>query len=107
MGVIHPRLAFVAVEIFKIFCFLAHNFGSTYARKPLKSSKDADHSLVFKENLSQKYGSLGWGPGPGKVGPKVAKTCPHCDVIHRKLQTKNEKFFFQSQLKDLLNPLML
>jgi len=53
----------VGVEIFTNFWFLAHNFGSRYARKTLKGSKDADHSLVSKKNLSQKYGSLGWGPG--------------------------------------------
>jgi len=46
MGVIHPRLAFVEVEILTTFCFLCHNFGSRYARKPIKDSKDSDDSLV-------------------------------------------------------------
>jgi len=58
----------------------------------------------FQKNLSQKYSSLSWGPGPGKVGPNVARTCPRCDVIPRKHQTENYKIFFQSQLQDLLNP---
>jgi len=48
MGVTHPRLTFVGVEIFANFCFLAHDFGSRYARKPLKGSNDADHSLGSK-----------------------------------------------------------
>jgi len=48
MGPIHPRLAFVGVEMFANFRFLAHDFGSRYARKPLKRSNDMDHSLVSK-----------------------------------------------------------
>jgi len=74
MGVIHPRLAFAGVEIFTNFWFLAHNFCSRYAGKPLKCSKDADHSLVSKKKLV-----IELGPRPGKVGRKVEKTCPHCD----------------------------
>jgi len=34
--------------------FLSHNFGSRYAGKSVKGSKDADFSLVFKKSLSQK-----------------------------------------------------
>jgi len=37
---------------------LIHNFGSRYARKPIKGSKDSDDSLVSKEILSEKIGSL-------------------------------------------------
>jgi len=37
MGVNHPRLAFVNVEIFTNFCFLAHNFGSRYGSFHVKS----------------------------------------------------------------------
>ena len=39
--------------------FLSHNFGSRYARKPIKGSKD------WAEN-----GLLHWGPGPGKLGQR-------------------------------------
>jgi len=69
---------------------MSHYFGSKYARKPIKGSKDSDHNLVSKKILSQKNGSLGWGPGPGKFGQKT-KTCPPYDVTHRKpkSQTKN------------------
>jgi len=57
MGVIQLRFPFVRVEILTTFCFLWHNFGSRYARKPIKGSKDSDDNLVPKQNLSQKIGS--------------------------------------------------
>jgi len=59
MSVIHPRLAFVDVKILTNFCFVGHNFGSRYARNPLKCSKDSDDSLVSKKNLSQKNWLIG------------------------------------------------
>jgi len=74
--VVHPRLVFEGVGILTTFWFLWHNFRSRYARKPIKSSKDSDESLVPKKNLSQKIGSLDWHLGPGKVGHKNAKTPP-------------------------------
>jgi len=40
------------------FGFLSHNFGSRYARKPFKGSKNSDHSLVSNKT-SAKNGSLG------------------------------------------------
>jgi len=54
MGVMHPRLAFVWVDILTTFWFLGHNFGSRYARKPIKGSIDSDGSLVSKKNLREK-----------------------------------------------------
>jgi len=48
--------------------FLAHNFGHRYASKSIKGSIDADFHLVFNQTLSQKNGSMGWGPGPAKGG---------------------------------------
>jgi len=36
------------------FWFLIHNFGSRYARKPIKGSKDLDDSLVSKKKLEWK-----------------------------------------------------
>jgi len=57
-----------------------------------------DFGLVSKKKISQKYGSLGWRPGPGKFA-KNAKTCPQCDVTFRKPQIQNEKNLFNLQLK--------
>jgi len=74
--VFQPKLEFVGAEIFTNFCFFIHNFGYRYAREPFKGSKDADFCLVSKKNLSQKNGSIGRGPGPGKDGQKNAKTLP-------------------------------
>jgi len=45
-----------------------HNFGYRYASKSIKGSIDADFGLVFNKTLSQKIGSMGWGPEPGKGG---------------------------------------
>jgi len=47
---------------------LTNNFGYRYATKSIKSSVDADVDLVFNKTLSQKNGSMGWGPGPAKGG---------------------------------------
>jgi len=40
----------VDAEIFTNFCFLVHNFGSGYARKPFKGSKDVNYNLVSIKN---------------------------------------------------------
>jgi len=53
--------------------FLAHNFGYRYASKSIKGSIDTDFDLVFNKTLSQKNGSIGWSPGPAKVGQKFLK----------------------------------
>jgi len=82
-------VAFVAVHFFTNFWFLIHNFGSSYARKPIKGSKDSDDNLVSRKNVSQKIGSLVWRPGSGKVGQKDEKTPPLMTT-----QTQYEKFFF-------------
>jgi len=72
-----------------------------YARKPFKESEDADHSLVSKKDLSQKNGSLGWHPQPGKVRIKLRN---HALIVMSTQKTPNpKKIFFQSQLADLLN----
>jgi len=52
LGVGHPRLVFEGVEMLTSFWFLWHNFGSRYARKPIKGSEDSDDNLVSKKNLS-------------------------------------------------------
>jgi len=45
---------------------LTHNFGYRYDRKSIQGSIDADFDLVFNKILSQKRGSIGWGPEPAK-----------------------------------------
>jgi len=75
---------------------LSHNFGFRCANKSIKSSKDEDHALVSKTNLSQKIAH--WVGAQCLVNlAKTAKTPPHYDVTPRNI-------FFQSQLEDLLNP---
>jgi len=89
-GVVYPGTAFVGVTFFTRVWFLIHNFGSKCARKPIKGSKDADHSLVAIKTWA-KNGSVGWRTALGKVGQKVAKTYPHRNVTPRKPQTRNGK----------------
>jgi len=67
---------------------MIHNFGSRYARKPIKGSKDSDDSLVSKKNWSEKIGSLDWHLGPGEV----AKNTPTCDAPAREPKTKKNFF---------------
>jgi len=92
--VFHPNLEFLGAEIFTNFCFFINNFIYRYARKPCKGSKDADFCQVSEQNLSQKNGSIGWGPGPGKGGQKNDKTPP---LVTFPQQTPNQKqnFFFR------------
>jgi len=68
---------------------MIHNFGSRYARKPIKGCKDSDDNLVFKNNMSEKIGSLDWHLRPGKVGQPLCLWRPP-----REPQTQNWKFFF-------------
>jgi len=49
------RAAFILTLAFTNFWFLIYNFGSRYARKLIKGSKDSDDSLVYKKkHLSEK-----------------------------------------------------
>jgi len=48
------RAAFLLARAFTNFSFLIHNFGSRYARKPIRGSTASDDSLVSKKNLSEK-----------------------------------------------------
>jgi len=82
----------VGAEIFNNFCFFIHKFGCRYDRKLFKGSKDADFCLVSAKNLSQKNGSMGWGPGPGKGGQKNAKTLPL--VTFSQANAKPKKFLY-------------
>jgi len=54
MGVMHPRLTFVGVDILTNLWFMGHNFGSTYARKLITSSKDSDDNLASKKCWAKK-----------------------------------------------------
>jgi len=94
----------VSAKIFTDFCFFIHNFGYRYARKPFKGSKDADFCLVSEKKLSQKNGSIGWGPGPGKAGQKKAKTPPLVTCPQQTPNQRQTKLFFRCELEDLLNP---
>jgi len=69
---------------------LTHNIGYRYASKSIQGAVDVDFDLVVNKTLSQKNGSLGWGPGPAKI-PKHALfvTSPG-----RKPPTETEKRFF-------------
>ena len=77
-------------ELGKKIGFVTHNFGYRYASKSIQGSIESDFDLVFNKTLSQKSGSMGWGPGPAKI----SKTCFLCDVTSRNPPTKNEKLFF-------------
>jgi len=67
--------------------FFSHNYVSRYAGKLIKGAKDANFSPVSKK-YEPKDGTLGWRPGPDKVGQKFENT-PTCDVPHRRPQTQN------------------
>jgi len=81
--------------------FLSHNFGSRYASKPIKDSKDTDYSPFSKKSWAKKMAF--WVSTQGQIYlAKKAKTCTHCDVTHREPQIWNEKLFFQSELEDFV-----
>jgi len=92
--VFQPKLEFVGTEIFTNFCFFIHNFGYRYARKPFKGCKDADFCLVSAKNLSQKNGSIGCGPGPGKGGQKKMQKHPPLMTFSLANAKPKTKFFF-------------
>jgi len=73
--------------------FLSHNFGSRYARKPIKDSKDSDHSLIFNKKIKPKNGWLGWRPESGKLGQK-GENMPYYDGTHKKNKPKTKFFKF-------------
>jgi len=91
---------FALICFFHQFSFLIHNFGSRYARKPIKGSKDSDDSLISKKKHERKNWPLDWHLRPGKVGqPPPLVTPPQ-----EKPKPKTENFFFQSKLDVLPNP---
>jgi len=89
--------------MFTNFCIFIHNFGCRYSRKPFKGSKDVHFDLVSEKNFSQKNGSMGWGPGPNKIGQENAKTPPLVTFLPANAKSKTKKFFFLCQLEDSRN----
>jgi len=95
LGVIQPLVSFCRGRNVDHFLFLWHNFGSRYAGKPIKGSKDSDNSLVSTKNLNETIGSLDWHPGPRKLGQKNENDTPTCDVLpQRNINPKQKIFFF-------------
>jgi len=84
---------FVGVEIVTTFWFLWHNFGSGYARKSIKGSKNSKDSLVSTKYLGQNVGPFDGHPRPGKVGHKNAKTPPLVTAPQENPKPKTENFF--------------
>jgi len=73
------------------------------ASKSIKGFMDADFHLVFNKTLSQKNGSVGWGPGPAKGGQHF-QNMPSLWRHLQKTPHQNRKIFFRFRLQDLLNP---
>jgi len=74
VGIIYRGSAFVGIAFFTKFCFLSHNLGSRYARKPIKDSKNSDDSLVSKKILSQKI--IGLVPRAKQPQPQRRENMP-------------------------------
>ena len=74
--------------------FLTHNFGYRYASRSIQGSIDVDSDLVLNKSLSQKSGSMSWGPGPAKGG-KNFQNMPSlwCD-LQKSPHRKRKTFFF-------------
>jgi len=87
-----PMVTFFGSCIFTNFCFLSHNFGSIFARNPIKLSNVADYSLESKQNWA-KNGSLGWRLQPGNLSQELQQKFLHFDVTLRKPQTQGKKNF--------------
>ena len=73
---------------FTNFLFLSHNFGSRYARKPLKGSKDLEYTLDSKTTLGQKMAY--WVGAQGQV-KLVKKTQNHPHLRRHSHITPNAK----------------
>jgi len=73
---------------------LTHNFGYRYSSKSTQGSIDADFDLVFHKTLSQKSGSMGWGPGPAKGGQNFQNMPSLWRHLEKSLHRKRKTFFF-------------
>jgi len=79
--------------------FLTHNFGCSYASKSTKGSVDADFDLVFNKTLSQKNGSMGWGPGPAKGGQNFQNMSSLWRHLQKSPHRNRKVFFFDFDYK--------
>jgi len=85
--------------------FLSHNSDSRYARRSIKSSKDADDRLVSTKILSQKW-LIGLAPGRQSNG-KVSQRCKNVPSLLRhqqKIPNPNQIKILNSKLEGLPNP---
>ena len=69
-----PKLGFVDAKFLPIFVFLSIILATDMLESHSRALKT--FCLVSEKNLSQKNGSIGWGPGPGKSGQKNTKIPP-------------------------------
>ena len=71
-----PRVSVCMTWNFPNFWFLSHNFGSRYARKSIKVSKDSDDNLVYKKYLNQKMARWAGVQGQVTSAKKTRKHAP-------------------------------
>ena len=82
--------------------FLTHNFGYRYASKSIQGSIDKVFDLVFNKTLSQKSGSMSWGPGPAKGGQNFQNMPSLWRHIQKSPHRKRKTFFFDFDYKTKL-----
>jgi len=76
---------------------MTHNFSYRYASKSIHGYIDVDFDLSFNKTLSQKSGSMGWGPGPAKGGQNF-QNMP-CLWCHLQKSPYRKTFFFDFDFK--------
>jgi len=79
--------------------YLIHNFDYRYASKSTQGSIDAYFDLVFKKTLSQKNGSMGWGPGPAKCGENFQNMSSLWCHLRKAPHRKRKTLFFDFDYK--------
>jgi len=62
---------------------------------------DADFDLVFNKTLSQKSGSMGWGPGPVKGGQNFQNMPSLRRHLQKNPHQKRKTFFFSMSTRRL------
>jgi len=72
---------------------LIHNFGSRYARKSIKGSKDADHSVVSKKRRAKKW-LIGLAPRDRYSWPKGRENIPPLWRHSHRTPNPKRNFFF-------------
>jgi len=74
-------------------------FGYRYANKSIQGSIDADFDLVFNKILSQKSGSMGWGPGPAKGGQNFQNMSSLWRHLRKSFHQKRKTILFDFDYK--------